>query len=393
MLFSKNELDNITEERLKGLIENKVSESKTLDYKEEYHLNDYDEIKEFLSDVSAFANAEGGNLIFGIKEEEGLPVELTGVKVLDTDAEKLKMENLLRDCIEPRIPGCEIKFIPLSNDAHAIIIFIPKSFNSPHVVKYKKHWRFYSRNSAGKYQLDVQELKAAFIAHENIAEKIRNFRAERISRILNGETPIAMNEEPKFVLHLIPLASFTQNPQLDFSNKFMNGVKSNELMRSLWYKYNFEGFLFHDAYNNIGTSYIQFYRNGIIEIVNSEYTVNAQKLITWGTYESEYYRYLEYLISVLDYSEISAPYFIMNSVLNIKGYKFFIPEKPNLRLLSNDRIQQNVLIIPELFLTNKEDLTHEFLKPLFDPVWNACGFPHSMNYDENGKWKEDNRLE
>jgi len=28
----------------------------------------------------------------------------------------------------------------------------------------------------------------------------------------------------------------------------------------------------------------------------------------------------------------------------------------------------------------------QLLKPLFDAVWNAAGWPGSQNYDQNGQW-------
>ena len=26
------------------------------------------------------------------------------------------------------------------------------------------------------------------------------------------------------------------------------------------------------------------------------------------------------------------------------------------------------------------------MKPIFDAVWNACGYPGSQNYDDSGNW-------
>jgi len=382
MYFTKKELQNINEERLQSLVENSVSESKTLDYKEFYKLNNDEEKKEFLSDVSAFANSIGGNLIYGIKEEDGAATEINGVDISDPDAEILKMENLLRDGIEPRILGYEIVSVKLGSGEYVIILFIPNSFNSPHVVNFKKRWRFYSRNSAGKYSLDVQEVKSAFISSESIADKIRNFRADRISQILNNDTQIPMNDNPKFILHIIPLVSFTQTPQLDFNEDFQRWVRNDDLMRQYMTTYNYDGYL---LYNNSDSNYVQFFRSGIIEIVNSDFSgsFNNEKHILWKRYEFESFRYLEFLISVLDYYEISSPYIIMSSILGIKGYKIITS---NIMWKRNE-ITQNNLIIPELLLTDKNDLTLEYLKPIFDPVWNACGYPQSQNYDKDGKWK------
>lgn len=100
--------------------------------------------------MSSFANAAAGHLIYGIREETGIPEELCGLQNIDADAQILRLENIIRDCIEPRIPGIHMRAIPLQTSTVAIIIRIPRSWALPHVAKFEGHWRFYSRNSAGK---------------------------------------------------------------------------------------------------------------------------------------------------------------------------------------------------------------------------------------------------
>ena len=74
MYFSLNEIIKLTEENINDLKNNQIPESKTLDYKEQLPYNAYEDKKEFLADVSSFSNADGGNIIYGIKEEKGIPI-------------------------------------------------------------------------------------------------------------------------------------------------------------------------------------------------------------------------------------------------------------------------------------------------------------------------------
>jgi len=76
------------------------------------------------------------------------------------------------------------------------------------MVTFRGHSRFYSRNSAGKYPLDVSEICALFALSETTTERIRNFRLERLSKIISGETQVALDEAPKTVLHIIPFGAF-----------------------------------------------------------------------------------------------------------------------------------------------------------------------------------------
>lgn len=71
-MIEKN-IDRITEEDLQALIDNAVSERKTIEYKRSLSINRDSERKEFLADVSSFANASGGDLIYGITEAGGIP--------------------------------------------------------------------------------------------------------------------------------------------------------------------------------------------------------------------------------------------------------------------------------------------------------------------------------
>ena len=66
-MISKN-IDQIIENDLKALIDNSVLEGKTIEYKQSLPSNSDSDKKEFLADISSFANASGGDLIYGIIE-------------------------------------------------------------------------------------------------------------------------------------------------------------------------------------------------------------------------------------------------------------------------------------------------------------------------------------
>lgn len=57
---------------------NAVSEGRTIDYKRELPGNSDGDKKEFLADVSSFANTSGGDLILGVDENAGVPIQITG---------------------------------------------------------------------------------------------------------------------------------------------------------------------------------------------------------------------------------------------------------------------------------------------------------------------------
>jgi len=63
-----NKHDKIEFNDLEQLQSNAVLESKTIEYKKLLPTNSDADRKEFLADISSFANASGGDVIFGISE-------------------------------------------------------------------------------------------------------------------------------------------------------------------------------------------------------------------------------------------------------------------------------------------------------------------------------------
>lgn len=190
-MIEKN-IGEITEKDLKSLVEDEVLESRTIEYKSALNIDRDKDKKEFLADVSSFTNASGGDLIFGIREDDGVPEEVAGISIDNLDELKGKIEDLIRNGIEPKMPPIQFKDVKLPNSNTVLILRIPKSWRSPHRVILKKDYRFFSRNSHGKQFLDVEELRVAFNISETLVERIKIFREDRIANIMAEETPISL---------------------------------------------------------------------------------------------------------------------------------------------------------------------------------------------------------
>ena len=71
-------LDKIDKDTINALIDDCVREDKTLDYKEKLEINSDNQKKEFLADITAFANSSGGDLVIGIREKKDINGKNTG---------------------------------------------------------------------------------------------------------------------------------------------------------------------------------------------------------------------------------------------------------------------------------------------------------------------------
>ncbi len=64
-----NNIEEINESDLQHLIDEEIIELKTLEYKEKLPNNTDSDKKKFLATISSFANANGGDVVFGIIEK------------------------------------------------------------------------------------------------------------------------------------------------------------------------------------------------------------------------------------------------------------------------------------------------------------------------------------
>lgn len=380
-------ISEIIEENLQSLVDSKVVERKTLEYKRALPADSKHDKKEFLADVSSFANASGGDIVYGMAAQAGVPTSLDGLSSSDIDGAILRLESMIRDGIRPRIPGIQTQPVALSNANVAIVMRVPKSWASPHRVIYEGHDKFHSRSSNGKYPLDVDELRSAFVASETLSERIRDFRTDRISKISSDELPIPMNDNPKIVLHVIPIVSFSTGQRYDINTVSSNQIRLSPIYCSGWNdRYNLDGLLAFSALREGKShSYVQLYRNGVIEAVEALLLEPHENglYIPSIAFEQEIIASLKGYISVLKSLAVEPPIFIFLNLLRVKGYIMAVQ-----RFLSATgyAIDRDNLLLPEVIVESYENSAEAVLKSCFDSIWNACGYPSSLHYNEEGEW-------
>ena len=222
MIFGKP-LDQVTKADIEDLKNRDILEGLLLDYKETLRAKMRDDEKhELLADITSFANTSGGVIVFGIKDRRegnsalGRPDKIVGVKKDDIGPAMHSLEQLVRDCTEPRVIGFRPYEIDIGPKADPVLLLhIPRSFNPPHAVRFGgSGYRFYVRTNTGKRQLDVAEIRSTFVASEGWSERARQFRTDRLARILSGEMPVILNSYPKRVLHVVLLRAFDRASQM-----------------------------------------------------------------------------------------------------------------------------------------------------------------------------------
>lgn len=388
-------IEELKESDLQSLIDNKVLESKTIDYKKELPNNTDSAKKEFLADITSFANSSGGDLIYGISQDNktGHPISPDGIKTDNIDNEKTRLDNIIRDGVEPRILNVAIQPIRLSNSNYVIVIRIPKSWIAPHRVILGSHARFYARNSSGKYEMDVDELRIAFNLSETLTERIRNFRVNRIAKIGADETPVPLLQYPKIVLHLIPINAFNPAQKYNIDNIFDNRHDKLPLIyRSVLNgRFNLDGLVTYSDSSKQGifSAYTQLYKNGIIEACDAlmlkprEEHGAELKIIHTPTFEKKMIEAISSYFKLLSELTVEPPLFIFLNLLGMRDYRI---AGKNLCFDDGYPIDRDLLLLPETIIEDYSIDSKVVLKPLFDLIWNACGYQGSLNFDEHGNW-------
>ena len=130
-------LSQVTAGDLQSLPADGSPESKTLEYKLKLPLSTDKDKKEFLADASSFANAGGGDLIYGIGAIDGRPIDIPGLADFNEDKDVLRLESSIRDGIEPRVQGVQFRTIEGFSNGPVLIIRLPRSWAAPHMVSFK----------------------------------------------------------------------------------------------------------------------------------------------------------------------------------------------------------------------------------------------------------------
>lgn len=154
------DLTEYTPSDIQSLIDNNVEESLYLDFKESRALDKSDKKKEEIAkDVSAFANSDGGIIVYGITESNHCAGSLSYV-----DGEtftKEWLEQIINSKISERIEGIQIIPVRFDGDLKksVYVVKIPRSTRAPHMCS---DHRYYRRSGTTSTQMEEYEVRDLF---------------------------------------------------------------------------------------------------------------------------------------------------------------------------------------------------------------------------------------
>lgn len=381
--------DEVSRADLEALVEARIPEGRRLEFKRDHYGRNDEAKKEFAADVSALANAQGGYLLIGVAEENGIAADIPGVEAADGDGLVLAVTESIRSSIEPPIPGVRVRWVEIAAGRGVLIVQVDRSWSAPHRVTVARDNRFFLRDENGKHPMSVTELKRAFLFASEVEERIRRFRMDRLTLLIANEGPLALHDNlPRLILHLVPQAAFTDGIQLSFDPRQAGirplGSSGWNSMHSLDGQVNYSG-----PYGQLESvrAFSTLFRNGVVESASQIHAgqQDGQRAISLTGLEHDVIPALRNSLETLAHYAVPGPYYLMLSLLGVRG--LCAPMNDWRSGLAYPHRADRVLL-PEMLVDEATTKTPpaSWLRPMFDLLWNAFGQAGSPNYDTEGRY-------
>ena len=364
-------LSEVTREHFDRMIRDGIPESRELDYKRARPLGNEAGKKEFLKDITAFANTIGGHVVIGLAEEGGVPKRIVEITDTTVDDEKLRLKNLIRDGVQPGLLGVEMHEVALNGGGFGLVIRVPRSWNPPHRVSLGGWNKFFLRHSSGADEMDVEQLRGVFLGGAEIERHLLRFRDDRLALIASDDASIRVASRPRLIVHVVPLGGTIGR------NDVMRRLDAPRPMRAQTglVRLNIDGTAAVVTQGTSASEYIQLFRDGRIEAVVGSLIVAANmhglgELDTTFFREAFFYRLPGYLNTLTRWG-LAATFYVFVSMQGVKG--------ASLAGFAGSADRDTLKIEPLVIDTTppQQDTVEwsRLVKPLMNALWNAFGHP------------------
>jgi hypothetical protein len=368
-------------EAVAALIAGQAPEGAELDYKAELPGTDDRALFKLRADVTSFANAKGGIILYGVAE--GTPPEVVGVDALRVDDAITRMTQALRSRIEPPLPAFDIEEVTTDCGRRVVALRVARSWLAPHLVeKNDESYVMQVRVGRTNVRFRESEIRRAYSESDALPARIRNWVDGRLAAIIARDTPAPLPSGPLLALHIVPLESFAAATQRSAAAL----REHRPLIEPLGAAYQGDGRVNLDGFVVVAEgSYTQLFRTMAIESVCWNFLGGRPEDATIASvwYEEKIVRALDYAAELLARHVVGYPVIVFMSVLEGRGLTMALA--PGTRVREVQRIDRDVVRLPEVWLERRPEDAAMAMKPAFDALWNACGHDESLNY-RDGTW-------
>lgn len=379
-----------------GLLVNVCSsawpESISLEFKRDAPGNSDKDKHELLKDVSALANADGGDIVFGINEVDGVASELLPITSEAADALTRRINQTIESGIEPRILGMQFLSVDIDG-GYILVVRVPASFLGPHTIKVNNNRRFVMRNGTNTSDMTFDQIRLAFDRTATLAEQARRLIQERNELLKQRQTPKPLIVGPIKAVHFVPLNGIAgkQKPNLQtiYSKDF------TKLLEPDWgggsRVFNLDGVVVYPGGRSDDGhyGYAQVLRSGAMESASlggsgfQRHSSEEERFYVWSLDMTKYFR--ERTATFLNLAKeqgVSGPAIISFSLLHVANYELGIDP---IRMFRNrPKADRDHLVAPELWIDSLETVNvDDVVRPLLDTLWQGFGIERCLDFDAN----------
>jgi hypothetical protein len=178
-----------TLEDIQKLVEGQIEEGLTVEYKKKMDKNE-----DIAKEVCAFANTEGGHLLYGVESRDRIPVGLSWIEGENVEE---RIQNVIGTYLQPKVEGVKVSRYANPNNAKqaVFVLEVPKSFQMPHMCNH----RYYKRVGSISSPMDHNEVKNALLGPgRGTALRFEiSANQELLSKTVNLIEQVTMNILPK----------------------------------------------------------------------------------------------------------------------------------------------------------------------------------------------------
>jgi hypothetical protein len=393
-VLSRNIAD-INEALLTTVCQEHWPETQTLEFKRQLPATDEKGRHEFLKDVCAFANAAGGDIVYGVQEDASghagqvLPIATATFPV---DATRRRLAQIVEGGIEPRVSGVVFHPVTLASGDYVMVVRVPSSFRRPHRYRLGDHTRWVVRADTHTADLTYAQIKDAFDTGASLGEKARQFRDDRLSRVLSGTNARPLKPGPRCVVHLIPLAAFAGPSVVDVVTLHDN--RYTDFMFHDWggasRTFNLDGLLVHPG-SPKDVAYTQVFRSGALEAARwvGRHWIQSERdrtSIPSADVTAFIRDALFMFVQATKKWGIAGPAIAAAALLDVGEHRFAYMSQGG--WLSEVQTDRPNFVIPEVWVDQLAavDDADTLARPLLDTLWQAFDHARCAYYNAQGAW-------
>jgi hypothetical protein len=357
-----------------------IAESETLEFKRDTYGTSDRAKQELCKDVSALANTVGGDIVLGIDEVDGVASALVGFECANVQSEIQRLQNTILMAIEPAVLGVQFQPLRLANGRITLVIRVPRSLDLPHRVTHSRINRFYLRRTADTFEASLLELRRMFELARNEFERVEQFHAEQIARIVaNRETfNLSGKDNGYYVVHVVPFGFSQRIGSIDLSQLQRDNFRPLGNPMGFSARFSIEGLIVYSGEATCN-GYTTIMRGGAIEATKANVVIPNRgmgTLIDAKSIADDIERALAQYIPGLRQVGAPGPWIVLATLKNCEGARPTVSKSGwEADARSGLPLRGPTWTLPGVLIDTQSSRTeiHDALRPMLDALWQGAG--------------------